>query len=82
MNTAGCSVISALAMTNRRHLAHRIDRQIVRLTLLAGLEAQHVQVVVDTQLLEQREGAGGAGLRRVEEGDVLVHRRLLVQMVA
>jgi hypothetical protein len=59
---ATCSVTS-------RHLAQRIDRQIGRLALLAGLRVQQTQLIGRAELFEQGQGAGGAGLRRMIEGD-------------
>src|SRR6185437_6872708 len=58
-----------VAVADRRHLAHRVDRQVRRLALLARLEVERVQVVVDAELLEQGARAAGAALRCVEKGD-------------
>jgi hypothetical protein len=47
-----------IAVTYRWHLAHRVDRQVLGLALLPGLQIEDVKIVVAAQLLEQREHAG------------------------
>ena len=64
-------------MPDRGHLAHRIDRQIVRLQLVAGLEIEPRQLVGGAKLLEQKARHRGArGLGVIERHQVR-HRRLL-----
>ena len=56
------------AMRDRRHLAHRVDGQVGRLALLAGLHVDEVQLKRRAQLFEQDERAGGAGVGGVVQG--------------
>ena len=56
-----------LAMLQRRHLAHRVDRQIGGLALLAGLHVQHLQVIRRAEFFEQDQRPGRARVRRMEE---------------
>jgi hypothetical protein len=55
---------------DRRHLAHRIDGEVVGPALLALLQVQDVQLVVGAELLEQDQRARRARLRRMEQRDV------------
>ena len=57
-------------MANRRHFAHRIDRQVIRLALLTFFQIEQMQLIVGAQLFEQGAGARGTALRRVEKADV------------
>ena len=47
-----------IAMLQRRHLSHRVDREVFGPALFAGLHVEHAQLVGGAQLFEQGQGAG------------------------
>ena len=59
-------------VNDRRDLAHRVDRQIGRLALLALLQIQHLQLEFGAELFHQDQRAGRARLRRVIERDLAI----------
>lgn len=61
------------AMHDRRELAHRVDGQEGGLALFAGSHVEDFEGEGDAEFLEQRQGPGGAGLRRVIERDQIGH---------
>jgi len=59
-------------MHDRRHLAHRVDRQVLRFQLRAAFEVDALQRVVRAQFLEQDQHAFGAGFGVVVQGHMAV----------
>jgi hypothetical protein len=68
-----------VAVLDRGHLAHRVDGEIIRPTLLPRLHIEHPQLVRRAELLEQQQRARGSCVRRMIEGDLTIcaHVRLL-----
>ncbi len=59
-----------VAMPQRRHLPHRIDREIIGLAVVAVLQSQEMDVIGLADLLEHPERDRGTGGRGVVEREV------------
>ena len=56
-----------IAMFDRRHFAHRVDGEIVRLALFSRLHVERMQRIGRAKFFKQNQRSAGAGVGSVEQ---------------